>query len=71
MLYVVGNKTYLATFDTTKKMYPEVKIYKNIEGNLQTELTGKGLAKKPSSRTICTLKEFLAQKGQDLEVSKD
>lgn len=65
MFYVVGTKVYLADFNESKKIYPEVRLIKEADGKIIPEVLDTGVSVKPKNREICTLKEVLAKFGAD------
>ena len=68
MFYVVGTKVYLADFNESKKVYPEVRLVKETDGRIIPEILDTGVSVKPKNREICTLKEVLAKFGADATV---
>lgn len=63
MFYVMGTKAYLATYDETMKVYPEVQLVRNDDGTMHASLKGGGIAKRPEHADLCTLAELSAQLG--------
>lgn len=61
MLYVANGKTYLATFDESLKVYPEVAVAAEESGGYSITLKGGGVKTKPRNRRVCTVEEYLAQ----------
>lgn len=61
MLYVANGKTYLATFDESLKVYPEVAVAAGESGGYSITLKGGGVKTKPKNRRVCTVEEYLAQ----------
>ena len=60
MFYVTDTKVYLAEFNETLGMYPEVKF---VDGRAIVQKTGS--QKKPPVKMVCTLSEILAKFGRN------
>lgn len=58
MFYVSNGKIYLAEFNKLSGVYPEVHLVDGAPKVLKT-----GSARKPADRTICNLREVIAQFG--------
>ena len=65
MFYVSGAKIYLATYNAEKRIYPEVVLTKNADGSIRVKVLDKGVSVKPVNRSVCTLREIIAQFGQN------
>lgn len=64
MFYVTDTKVYLAEFNETLGMYPEVKF---VDGRAIVQKTGS--QKKPPVKMVCTLSEILAKFGRNYPVA--
>ena len=60
MFYVTDTKVYLAEFNETLGMYPEVKF---VDGRAIVQKTGS--QKKPPVKMVCTLSEIIAKFGRN------
>ena len=60
MFYVTDTKVYLAGFNETLGMYPEVKF---VDGRAIVQKTGS--QKKPPVKMVCTLSEIIAKFGRN------
>ena len=60
MFYVTDTKVYLAEFNETLGMYPEVKF---VDGRAIVQKTGS--QKKPPVKMVCSLSEILAKFGRN------
>ena len=64
MFYVADTKVYLAEFNETLGMYPEVKF---VDGRAIVQKTGS--QKKPPVKMVCTLSEIIAKFGRNYPVA--
>ena len=60
MFYVTDTKVYLAEFNETLGVYPEVKF---VDGRAIVQKTGS--QKKPPVKMVCTLSEIIAKFGRN------
>ena len=66
MFYVSGTKVYLTTFDSSKKVFPEVRLIKDAAGKIRFEVLKTGISVKPVHRELCTRQEVLAKFGSSV-----
>ena len=60
MFYVTDTKVYLAEFNETLGVYPEVKF---VDGHAIVQKTGS--QKKPPVKMVCTLSEIISKFGRN------
>jgi hypothetical protein len=70
MFFVSGTKIYLTEFNTTSKVYPEVKLIKTSDGTVQMKVQSSGISKKPVNSQVCTAREVIAQFGSGATASR-
>lgn len=64
MFYVTDTKVYLAEFNETLGVYPEVKF---VDGRAIVQKAGS--QKKPPVKMVCTLSEIIAKFGRNYPVA--
>ena len=66
MFYVADTKVYLAEFNETLGVYPEVKF---VDGHAIVQKTGS--QKKPPVKMVCTLSEIISKFGRNYPAASE